>query len=107
MITSRMEGVDFVVCNTDAQALAQCLTPHRIRLGKELTKGLGAGANPEVGRLSAESDLETILKHPSLESAHMVFVAAGMGGGTGTGAAPGQIFFHFFNHPLVIRKSKF
>ena len=89
MISSGMEGVEFLVANTDVQALAQTLTPNRIRLGKELTKGLGAGAKPDIGRKAAEYDLEYILSLPSIKQANMVFIAAGMGGGTGTGAAPG------------------
>ena len=87
MITSGMEGVDFVVCNTDVQALSQMLTPHRVRLGKDLTKGLGAGAKPQIGQQAAEADLDEIMNLPSIQNANMVFVAAGMGGGTGTGAA--------------------
>src|SRR6266403_3657021 len=86
MITSKLEGVSFVVANTDAQALAQSKADHKIQLGAELTEGLGAGAKPEVGRGAAEESLSEILEH--LSGSHMVFVTAGMGGGTGTGAAP-------------------
>jgi len=86
MINARLEGVSFIVANTDAQALAQSKAEHRIQLGAQLTEGLGAGAKPEVGRGAAEESLEEILDH--LSSAHMVFITAGMGGGTGTGAAP-------------------
>ncbi len=86
MIHAKLEGVSFVVANTDAQALAQSKAEHRIQLGARLTEGLGAGAKPEVGRAAAEESLEEILEH--LGESHMVFITAGMGGGTGTGAAP-------------------
>ena len=86
MIGARLEGVSFVVANTDAQALAQSKADHKIQLGAELTEGLGAGAKPEIGRGAAEESLSEILEH--LSGSHMVFVTAGMGGGTGTGAAP-------------------
>src|ERR1700674_4240024 len=86
MIGARLEGVSFVVANTDAQALAQSKAEHKIQLGAELTEGLGAGAKPEIGRGAAEESLAEILEH--LSGSHMVFVTAGMGGGTGTGAAP-------------------
>ena len=86
MINARLEGVSFVVANTDAQALAQSKADHKIQLGAELTEGLGAGAKPEIGRGAAEESLAEILEH--LSGSHMVFVTAGMGGGTGTGAAP-------------------
>src|SRR3954454_70319 len=86
MITAHLEGVEFVACNTDAQALGNCLTDRRIQLGTTVTHGLGAGARPEVGRAAAEESLDEILGQ--LSGSHMVFVTAGMGGGTGTGAAP-------------------
>ncbi|MBU6296731.1 MAG: cell division protein FtsZ [Alphaproteobacteria bacterium] len=86
MIASKLEGVDFVVANTDAQALAQSKAERRIQLGAHVTEGLGAGAQPDVGRAGAEETLEEILEH--LGDSHMVFITAGMGGGTGTGAAP-------------------
>ena len=86
MITSHLEGVEFVVANTDAQSLSQSLTERRIQLGTSITQGLGAGARPDIGRQSAEEALENIQDH--LGSANMVFVTCGMGGGTGTGAAP-------------------
>jgi len=86
MIESGLEGVDFVVANTDAQALAQSRCGRRIQLGAGTTEGLGAGAQPEVGRAGAEESLNEIMDQ--LAGAHMVFIAAGMGGGTGTGAAP-------------------
>ena len=84
MITSHLEGVEFVACNTDAQALANCLTDRRIQLGHTITHGLGAGARPEVGSASAEEALDEILDQ--LQGSNMVFITAGMGGGTGTGA---------------------
>ncbi len=86
MITSHLEGVEFVACNTDAQSLHQCLTERRIQLGNTITQGLGAGARPEIGRASAEEAIEELLDQ--LNGSHMVFITAGMGGGTGTGAAP-------------------
>ncbi len=86
MIQSAMEGVDFVVANTDAQALASSRTDRRIQLGRDTTQGLGAGARPDIGRHAAEEALEVISRE--LEGAHMCFITAGMGGGTGTGAAP-------------------
>ncbi len=86
MIDAGLEGVDFVVANTDAQALSQSRCDVRIQLGAGTTEGLGAGAQPEVGRAGAEETLDEIMEH--LAGAHMVFIAAGMGGGTGTGAAP-------------------
>src|SRR3954467_10717169 len=86
MITARLEGVEFLACNTDAQALGNCLTDRRVQLGTTVTHGLGAGARPEVGRAAAEESLDEILDQ--LSGSHMVFITAGMGGGTGTGAAP-------------------
>lgn len=86
MIRSGLGGVEFLVANTDSQALAANLAPIKIQLGNELTKGLGAGANPEVGRKAALDDYEKLSEY--IEGADMVFVTAGMGGGTGTGAAP-------------------
>lgn len=86
MIQSKLEGVDFVVANTDAQALNHSLATTKIQLGLETTKGQGAGARPEVGKESAEEALDQIGE--VLEGANMVFITAGMGGGTGTGAAP-------------------
>ncbi|HTI86498.1 MAG TPA: cell division protein FtsZ [Alphaproteobacteria bacterium] len=86
MIRSELEGVEFVVCNTDAQSLAQSLASRKIQLGRALTQGLGAGARPDVGRSAAEEAIEDILEH--LNGANMAFITAGMGGGTGTGAAP-------------------
>src|SRR5689334_3152175 len=86
MIDSGMEGIEFVVANTDLQALRMSRAPMKIQLGVKLTNGLGAGANPEVGRKAALEDSDKIIE--ALEGADMVFVTAGMGGGTGTGAAP-------------------
>jgi cell division protein FtsZ len=86
MITSEIEGVDFVVANTDAQALNNAIAENRIQLGPDITQGLGAGSRPEVGRAAAEETLAEIER--LLDGVHMVFIAAGMGGGTGTGAAP-------------------
>ncbi len=86
MIAARIDGVDFMVANTDAQALRANLAPMRVQLGQKLTKGLGAGANPEVGREAAHEDRARIAE--LLQGADMVFIAAGLGGGTGTGAAP-------------------
>lgn len=85
MIRSGLEGVDFIVANTDAQALKASLAPHKIQLGKELTKGLGAGADPDIGRDAALEDRMEL--QDFLSDADMVFITAGMGGGTGTGAA--------------------
>ena len=86
MIEAGLEGVEFVVANTDAQQLAFAKTDRRIQLGATVTQGLGAGAHPEVGMSAAEESIPEIVEH--LDGAHMVFITAGMGGGTGTGAAP-------------------
>jgi cell division protein FtsZ len=86
MINAKVEGVDFVVANTDAQALNSSPAEFRIQLGPDITQGLGAGSRPEVGRAAAEETLEQVKS--ALNGAHMCFIAAGMGGGTGTGAAP-------------------
>ena len=86
MMRADVQGVDFLVTNTDAQALKQSTAPHRIQLGTKITQGLGAGARPEIGRAAAEETIDQLAKQ--LEGSHMVFIAAGMGGGTGTGAAP-------------------
>lgn len=86
MIEYNLEGVDFIAANTDMQALRSNQAPTKIQLGRELTKGLGAGANPEVGRNAALEDQKNLLE--MLQGADMVFVTAGMGGGTGTGGAP-------------------
>ncbi len=86
MIKQNLEGVEFIVANTDAQALAQSLCQRRIQLGQNLTSGLGAGSRPDIGRAAAEEALDEIIRQ--LQGSNMVFVTAGMGGGTGTGAAP-------------------
>ncbi|MGF7208363.1 cell division protein FtsZ [Skermanella aerolata] len=86
MIKSNLEGVEFVVANTDAQALKGALAEKRLQLGTTITRGLGAGSRPDVGRAAAEEQLAEIMGY--LEGANMVFITAGMGGGTGTGAAP-------------------
>ena len=86
MIDEDLEGVDFISANTDAQALAQSGAPHTIQLGKKLTRGLGAGARPGIGRQAVAEDAEEV--RAALDGADLVFIAAGMGGGTGTGAAP-------------------
>src|SRR5262249_29791884 len=86
MIDSQLRGIEFIDANTDLQALRKCRAPHKLQLGSLLTKGLGAGADPEVGRKSALEDTEHILE--MLDGADMVFLTAGLGGGTGTGAAP-------------------
>ncbi|MFA7317145.1 MAG: cell division protein FtsZ [Sulfuricella sp.] len=86
MIVSGLEGVEFICANTDAQALKRSQARIQLQLGAHITKGLGAGANPEVGRASAEEDRERIAE--MIQGANMLFITAGMGGGTGTGAAP-------------------
>ena len=86
MIASHLEGVEFVVSNTDAQSLANSNAQMRVQLGANVTQGLGAGARPEIGRAAADESLDQILEH--IDGTHMLFVTAGMGGGTGTGAAP-------------------
>ncbi|QCI22667.1 cell division protein FtsZ [Buchnera aphidicola] len=86
MVRERIEGVEFFAVNTDAQALRKIEVGQTIQIGNNITKGLGAGANPEIGRTSAEEDKE--LLKSALDGSDMVFIAAGMGGGTGTGAAP-------------------
>lgn len=86
MIRRELEGVDFVVANTDAQSLTQSTAERRIQLGTNLTQGLGAGSKPEIGRGAAEEAIDEVLAE--LKGVHMAFIAAGMGGGTGTGAAP-------------------
>jgi len=86
MIEGNLNGLEFVAVNTDLQALDNCKAGSRLQIGRTLTKGLGAGANPEVGRKAVEEDRESI--YETLEDSDMVFVTAGMGGGTGTGAAP-------------------
>ena len=86
MIRSNLIGCEFVVCNTDAQALQQSSAPHKLQLGVGVTRGLGAGSRPDVGRAAAEEALDDILD--AMNGSNMVFITAGMGGGTGTGGAP-------------------
>jgi cell division protein FtsZ len=86
MIEKQLDGVEFVVANTDAQALQQAMASSRVQMGVKVTEGLGAGARPAVGAAAAEESIEEIVDH--LAGAHMCFITAGMGGGTGTGAAP-------------------
>ncbi len=86
MIRSNLEGVEFLIANTDAQAIAQSIAEERIQLGRNITQGLGAGSRPEVGKAATEEALEDILQR--LDGSNMVFITAGMGGGTGTGGAP-------------------
>src|SRR2546428_6009783 len=86
MIGAGLRGVEFIVANTDMQALAQSLAPTRVQIGVATTRGLGSGGDPQTGRRSAEEDEATI--SDAVADADMVFITAGMGGGTGTGAAP-------------------
>ncbi len=86
MIRSNLEGVEFLVCNTDAQALKGSNAEQKLQLGLQITKGLGAGANPERGRAAAEEAIDEIIAY--LEGSNMAFITGGMGGGTATGAAP-------------------
>jgi cell division protein FtsZ len=86
MVNGSVDGVEFITANTDAQAIKNCGAKLQLQLGSNVTKGLGAGANPEVGRQAALEDRERIMD--ALSGADMVFITAGMGGGTGTGAAP-------------------
>src|SRR6202051_988051 len=87
MFSQQIEGVNFIICNTDAQALANSGIPNRIQLGPHLTQGLGAGANPDIGRQATEESLEEIRSILEVNT-KMVFITVGMGGGTGTGGAP-------------------
>ena len=86
MIRAEMMGVEFIACNTDAQALLQADAPHKIRIGDKITRGLGAGGDAAIGQRSAEEDSEKISQ--ALVDSDMVFITAGLGGGTGSGAAP-------------------
>jgi cell division protein FtsZ len=86
MIECGLSGIEFIATNTDAQALKNCLAPQKIQIGAKLTKGLGAGGNPEIGCRAAQEDREAILN--AVKGADMIFITAGMGGGTGTGGAP-------------------
>ncbi len=87
MFSQNIEGVNFIICNTDAQAIAQSKVPNRVQLGPHLTQGLGAGANPDIGRQATEESLEEIKQILEVNT-KMAFICAGMGGGTGTGGAP-------------------
>src|SRR5688572_8143586 len=87
MFSQQIDGVNFIICNTDAQAIAQSLVPNKIQLGPHLTQGLGAGANPIIGRQATEESLEEITRILEVNT-KMAFITAGMGGGTGTGGAP-------------------
>src|SRR5688500_2016911 len=87
MFSQQIDGVNFIICNTDAQAIAQSLVPNKIQLGPHLTQGLGAGANPEIGRQATEESLEEIKRILEVNT-KMAFITVGMGGGTGTGGAP-------------------
>src|SRR6202158_1884398 len=86
MIQAGIKGIEFMVANTDVQAMRTSLAPVKIQIGAKLTKGLGAGANPEIGKQAALEDTDRILE--ALSGADMIFITTGMGGGTGTGAAP-------------------
>ena len=86
MVAANLTGVEFIAINTDAMALDNNQATKRIQIGEKITKGLGAGANPEIGKIAMEEDREKVTT--LLEGADMVFITAGMGGGTGTGAAP-------------------
>ena len=103
MIEKELEGVEFVVANTDAQALQHSRSKDRIQMGVKVTEGLGAGARATVGAAAAEESIEEIVDH--LAGAHMCFITAGMGGGTGTGAAP--IIAKTIFNPMVRRKVLF
>src|SRR5687767_15997931 len=87
MYLQDIQSVDFIICNTDAQALANSKVPNKIQLGPHLTQGLGAGANPEIGKQATEESLEEIKRILEVNT-KMAFITAGMGGGTGTGGAP-------------------
>lgn len=86
MIEASLQGVEFISINTDAQSLQSSLANKKIQIGSKLTKGLGAGANPEIGKAAADESREELYK--LLQGTDMIFITAGMGGGTGTGAAP-------------------
>ena len=86
MVEAELRGIDYIAVNTDNQALARCNADTKVQIGEKLTRGLGAGANPEIGMMAAEESIEDIVSH--LEDADMASITAGMGGGTGTGAAP-------------------
>src|SRR6201990_2178697 len=87
MFSQNIDGVNFIICNTDAQAISQSSVPNKVQLGPHLTQGLGAGANPEIGKQATEESLEEIKRILEVNT-KMAFITAGMGGGTGTGGAP-------------------
>src|SRR5947207_4385068 len=87
MFSQKIDGVNFIICNTDAEAIALSLVPNKVQLGPHLTQGLGAGANPDIGRQATEESLEEIKRILEVNT-KMAFITAGMGGGTGTGGAP-------------------
>ncbi|MBL7763557.1 MAG: cell division protein FtsZ, partial [Chitinophagaceae bacterium] len=87
MFSQSIDGVNFIICNTDAQSISQSVVPNKIQLGPHLTQGLGAGANPEIGRQATEESLEEIKRILEVNT-KMAFITVGMGGGTGTGGAP-------------------
>ena len=98
MIEDNMDGVEFIAINTDMQDLSKSLAPTKIQIGEKLTKGLGAGGNPDIGEKSAEETKDEVAR--VLNGADMVFITAGMGGGTGTGAAPKIAEISHFPHDL-------
>ena len=100
-----IKGVDFMICNTDAQALEHSLVENRIQLGANLTEGLGAGANPDVGRDAAQESLEEI-REVLKNNTRMVFITAGMGGGTGTGGDGDAGFGEPLEHPALLRSGQ-
>ena len=121
MFSQNIEGVNFIICNTDAQAIAQSKVPNKIQLGPHLTQGLGAGANPEIGRQATEESLEEIKRILEVNT-KMAFITAGMGGGTGTGGAPilakickdlgiltvGNVYFDVnYTSSLIVSQSNF
>ena len=103
MIRAEMMGVEFIACNTDAQALLQSDAPHKIRIGDKITRGLGAGGDDSIGQRAAEEDAEKITE--ALRDSDMVFITAGMGGGTGTGASPGACAAPIPAIPVTARNS--
>ena len=107
MFKQGIKGVDFVICNTDAQALNNSGVPNKIQLGVNLTEGLGAGANPDIGKQAALESCEDIIQMLQTNT-KMVFITAGMGGGTGTGAAPIIAkFFFWFSTDTIFSKRAF
>ena len=103
MHSQNIDGVNFIICNTDAQAITTSKVPNKVQLGPHLTQGLGAGANPEIGREATEESLEEIKKILEVNT-KMAFITAGMGGGTGTGGAPSLHTFNPGCPPKLIRQ---